>query len=338
MLKKQAEPSRSNPKTRQRQATLSFLFVLLAVIFGGAFVATKAVGAAISSMQGSCLRLGIALVLLQVFYALLKKPLKLPARSLPMVWFAGILLLAIPYILFFWGLRYVSPGLGGVVESTLPIFVFLCACIFTRSSKPLCLNHLAGLSIGLVGILLVFGNKIEFSGNHQETLGIALLFLEVLAFALGTILNRRILSGNKRSELHAVLYHQNLASLIFVLLVTLFIEGLPQWSGAQFTLPVIAGILFLGIFPTAIANYLFALLIKEWGSVRAGAVGYLIPVAAFLLDFLCFGNVPTPLEVAGAFIILLGVFLLQSPKLRLPTVIKLRPVLAPTNIAFSRAD
>ncbi len=293
---------------------LLILFILLALIWGATFSVTKVVGDTIPSLQGSSLRVLLAIVLLQLLFWIKRNPQKeatrLPRKCLPAAWLSGILLMALPYILIFVGMRTIAPGLGGLMEGTIPLFVFLLALGSRKSRGALNPKAAGGLMVGLSGLLLVFADKIEFHGQPKELLGMGFMLLEVIAVAMGSLINRRLVSTHKLN-IHALLYQQTLASLFFLLPLTLAIDGVPSWSAITSSWQVIVGIVFLGIFPTALANYIYTLLTREWGTVRAAAVGYFIPVAALLLDYLFFGNIPTSLEILGGITILLGVAILQ---------------------------
>ncbi len=297
---------------KKSQTSLLLMFFALALIWGGSFIATKIVTVAVPVMQATVWRLLVSYLFIQLIYLIRGIPISVPRQALPAVWISGIMMQAIPFLLFFWGLRYISAGVGGIIESTLPIFVFVFAWLFMKQRESLTTKSMVSLAVGVTGLLLLFADKIEFTGNPGEVLGIVLIILETVAVAIGTIMSRKLLSGKKQLPLPALLYHQSLASLIVVIPIMIAVEGLPSWDSVAISLPVFVGILFLGIFPTATAYYIYALLIREWGSIRAGAVGYLIPVAAFLLDYLFFGNKPTILEISGCLTILAGVAMLQS--------------------------
>ena len=67
-------------------------------------------------------------------------------------------------------------------------------------------------------------------------------------------------------------------------------------------------ILILGILGTGIANIIFFKLIQISSPVFATSVTYLIPIVAFFWGLLD-GEFLTPVQVIGAFIILVGVYM-----------------------------
>jgi len=67
-------------------------------------------------------------------------------------------------------------------------------------------------------------------------------------------------------------------------------------------------VMVLGVIGTGVANVIFYKLIQISSPVFASSVTYLIPIVAILWGILD-NEVLTPLQVLGAFIILLGVYL-----------------------------
>ncbi len=294
---------------------LYLLFVLLGFAYGGCLIAGKAAVSSCSPLQTTTLRLGISLVVLTILYrVLLRKPLTLPAMLLFKVWGAGLLLQATTFALFFMGLQNTSAGLGGIIESTVPLLVFVLSWVMAKHRESCSPQVLLSLIIGMAGILLVFAPKVHLEGSQSELTGCIFILLSSTTFALGTICNRKLLQMRKAPTLEACVYQQNLISFIAIALLTVMVEGVPAVESLQFSFGGLCGILYLGIVASAVANHLYSLFTKRWGAVRAGAVSYLIPVAAILLDFGFYGNLPTPTEALGVAIILIGIVMLQRGK------------------------
>ncbi len=332
MFQKKSQFQKMNKGKALSQPWLLCLFLLLALIWGATFLATKVVGNVVPATHGSGYRLLLSLIVLHLVFRLRRASTRIPKRDLPAAWINGILIMAIPYICMFFGMRYISSGLGGIIEGSMPIFVVLASSFMLKCKASLTSKTVCGLSVGFIGLLLVFADKIEFQGSFSEVLGVGFILVNVIAFATGTVISRKLLSS-KKLNIHALLYQQNLASLLFIVPLMLAVDGLPSWQAATHSLPTIFGILFLGIFPTAMANYIYSLLVREWGSVRAGAVGYLIPVVAILLDYLVYGHVASLLEIAGGVTILVGVALLQPSAMMGRAFVALRSVWKRTQLA-----
>ena len=211
------------------------LFWALVFIFAGNFIAIKEAVATIDPMEIATFRVVVALLLFQVYFLVRRKPLSLPAKMLPQVWFAGILLQAIPFASFCWGMKLVSPGIGGIIEGTIPIFVFVFSLLFMKKSESLNLKSFSGLLMGILGIYLIFAEQAQLSHGNEELWGMLAIGIMTASYALGTVFNRKILAGKSKTILPGVLYHQHLASVVVLGAIVLAVNGVPMWNKSQLT-------------------------------------------------------------------------------------------------------
>lgn len=82
-------------------------------------------------------------------------------------------------------------------------------------------------------------------------------------------------------------------------------------SGQSFTVPfqwaLIAALIGLGILPTALAHSFFFSSLSHLKSFETAAMAMLEPVGATLLGILVFAEVPRPIFVSGAFLVIIGI-------------------------------
>ncbi|TPW18930.1 MAG: hypothetical protein FD126_3194 [Elusimicrobia bacterium] len=118
--------------------------------------------------------------------------------------------------------------------------------------------------------------------------------------------------GDKAVDVYTGVLHQQVAATAFLGMLAFATGGLPR--GLEPSPAAIGAILYLGLASTAVAFLIFFKLIRDWGSLRASAVTYVMPVVTLVLDQLFFGRWPRPSEAAGAAVVLTGVLLLHAQK------------------------
>ena len=287
-------------------------FFLLASFWGGSFVAIKAVVSTVPPFFGAMLRVGLALFFLILLFCVLQKKVSVPFSMRWRLWILGLFSQGLPFFFLFWGEQYISSGLAGILNGTVPIWTLLFSLTSpkTRNFSPLkCL----GLLTGLLGICIIFWPLVRFSNTQYYLLGTVSVLLMAISYSVGNLLNQRMLSGRVKLDFYANLYHQHWGSLVFLTLATLCFESWPS-KAALFHTPVLwIASVYMGLFSTAIAWIIYYHLIREWDAVRASAVMYIVPIMAILWDFVFFHNRPLWTEGLGIITILLGVVLIQFP-------------------------
>lgn len=285
----------------------TFLFVLLGAFWGGSFVAIRYVLDGVTPLMGVSLRLGIAYLVLVAFFYLRRQPLFVSKHERAQVWGAAFFAQALPFAALFWGETKISPGLAGIINGTTPIWSFALSALFNRGVEKVSVKKAMGILLGLLGTLVIFLPKMEIHGSYDEILGCLAVLVMAISYGMGTVLNRRVLSGKVNRNANTC--EQLLFSSLLLLLITV-ISG--SAGPVPLTLSFLTAIIYLGLFSTAIAFLIFYHLIGEWGAIRASTVTYLIPVMAILFDFLFFHHLPQSTELIGAAFILLGAFVIRS--------------------------
>ncbi len=289
----------------------ALLFGLLALFWGGSFVAIKFVLAGLPPMTGAALRVVLALMSLYAILKALGKSTAVPWESRWRLWLTGLFSQGIPFALLFWGERLIPAGLAGLINGTSPVWTFLMGAALGREPHARSPRALGGLGLGLLGTALIFAPSIRMGGSSQEAAGALACLGMALCYGVGAILARTVLVGERAVDVYAGAVHQQWSSTVFLVLLAALMEGPPR---AVPPAPALGAVVYLGFFSTALAFLIYFRLIRDWGSLKASAVTYVMPVITLLLDRLIFGRWPHPAEAAGAAVVLGGVLLLHSAK------------------------
>lgn len=294
---------------------IALAFVGLALIWGGAFVAIKIVVIEIPPLHAAMIRMWIAVPYLWITFKLLKKPMKLSRQAWQPSWVAGLFMIGIPYALVFWGETKVVAGLAGVINGTVPLFT---AALTSLAISPLYdpkqrlhFNLVIGLLAGFIGLITLFYPQLS-QNSSADFWGTLAIVGMAFCYSLSNVLNARILAPPLQVSITANVFHQHIASLVFLSIFAPLLEHRP-WDWMNIFIPKVLGsLLFLGAISGATALLIYYFLIREIGAIRTSAITYLIPVGALILDFMVFGTRPEGIVILGTLFILGGVLFIRS--------------------------
>lgn len=300
-----------------RSAVDALLFVLLAALWGGSFVAIKYVVSAWPPAFGAMLRVALAASAYGLYFGAAQgRDLRASAPLRRRMWLAGLFAMGFPFAALFWGERRVSPGLAGIINGTAPLFAFVFG-LAANTGETFTRRKAAGLLLGFAGILVICSPLLRFGGSRDEVLGTAAVFLMSACYAVGSLLTRSILSGAK-ADFRANAFHQACAAFVFLAAWSLATERWPSPSAVLGSPAALVSAAYLGLLSTALAFAIYFHLIREWGAVRAAAVTYVAPIFAVLWDYVFFKNVPPSSEIVGVAAVLSSVVILNAPARKKP--------------------
>lgn len=278
-----------------------FLLVLCGAIYGSTYVLVKAVIGVVGVVTLAAVRTLIAGIGLLVFCRIRRiRPLEVPFSKTVIL---GVLSATIPYTFLAWSTQLTNAGTASVVNSTVPVFTLVIAVGLglmkaTRRSWW-------GLCISLLGVIVVAEQRQPHLGLDLA-IGIVTGLIGSAAFAYSAIYARKYFSN--APVLRVALSQQLVAAVTLVPLVIFFHPTALPDSHQLIILFV------LGIVSTAAVQVLFFWLISDVGAVRTSYVNYLVPVFGVLWGWLFLSEPVPPLSFAGLLTVLVGLWLLLTPK------------------------
>ena len=182
-----------------------------------------------------------------------------------------------------------------------PILTLILSHFFTKDDR-FTLSKLISICIGFVGVLFIFEIDTFFNINSSNSIQLLSKFLIILA-ALGYMISNIVAYNTlKHIDSFSITFFATLfgalASIPF-----LVISEINQPS--LFTLNSVMPILYLGLFPTALAFQLRYHITKTSGPVF---LSYLIPIFALIWGYILLSEDINPSSLIGIVLILMGVF------------------------------
>ena len=287
------------------------LFILIALFWGGSFIAIKDVVLTVPPMMAATLRMAAALIFLIGFYAVTRKKFFVSRKMLWKVWLTGLFIQGIPFSLLFWGEQRISAGLAGILNGCTPVFTFILSLIFLKDTEKISISSFLGLLVSVGGMIIIFYPKLHLAGSQAELWGAIAVFLMAASYGVGTVLARRNFNGKDKINMHAGLFQQIVASFVYLTILSFLFEDWTANIHKVLVPSVFWDVIYLGCVSSSIAFLIFYYLMAHWGAIRASAVTYLVPMAAILFDYVFNHKIPLMSELGGAIVILAGICLIQ---------------------------
>lgn len=294
------------------------LLLLLVTFWSGSFIGIKYAILAWPPFFSAAVRVFISLITIRVLIIIYRKETKIQFQLRWRVWILGIFALGISFASLFWGERFISPGLAGILNSTTMIWTFLISICIFKKEIPFLYIKLFGVILGFTGIITIFWPMLTFENSRWELWGSIAVIIMAISYAIAGILAQRFFKDYGKLDLLTNLYHQCWSALFFLLLLSLCFEHWPSWHTASKDYAAIIGTIYLGVFSTGFSWLIYYHLIREWGAVRASIAPYIVPIGALITDYLFFHHVPLLSQCIGVVIILLAIFVINYRKRELP--------------------
>ena len=220
----------------------------------------------------------------------------------------GIISTALPFQLISWGQQYVTSSFAGLAMASMPLFVLPLAYFF-NTNEALDGRKFIGFIIGFLGIVILFSP--DFSTGDDTsifiTLGKLACILAAFCYASNSILMRKLPSIDPVGLAAISL----LIGSVWVILWALAIEGPPPKISRDTFLILI----LLGLLPTAMANFIRVVLIREAGPVFLGITNYIVPLWAAMVGAIVLKET-LPIEFyLAATITIAGIYISQMKAL-----------------------
>jgi drug/metabolite transporter (DMT)-like permease len=269
----------------------------LAGLWGGSFAFMRVAAPALGPLWLAFSRVTLAFAALFTL-ALLQHRLP-PLRERWRDYFVvGVVNSALPFALFSFAAQYITASTAAILNATSPFFGAMVAALWLK--EPLTLRQLAGMALGLAGVVMLVGWQAEPPSGMAL---VAMLAGLGAAFCYGVA---SVYTKARTADLpsSAIALYSQLAAAI-VLSPTLVVAPLPAPPSAL----VMANVLALALASTACGYLLYFKLIATIGPARALTVTFLIPAFGVLWGVLFLGEPLAANTLSACALILAGTWL-----------------------------
>ena len=304
-----------------QRKTAVFAIIICVFIWGFSFISIKVAVSVFPPMTLGAVRFAMALMLLSIMYRIsLKKTgekfFSYVIEDLPLLVFSGLTGVTFYFFGENNGVALVTASEASIIVAAIPVLTVIADWVFLKISADskrmqgshdynLGWLHWLGAIVSMAGVILVAGVSLSLSGSIKGYLYMGGAALCWVAYGLLT----RPLFGRKRQRIYIVFW-QNLFGFLGFLPFA-FLERATWTAPSAY---VIFHVVFLALCCSAFGYWLYAHALEVLGMSVSAVFINLIPLVTVIAGFFILGESLTALQLAGAALVIGGVYLTVLPK------------------------
>lgn len=283
------------------------LMLVAAFLWGLSFPIIRVMAGAFPPITLAALRGTVSALTLLAWFALLREDLMPRNRREALDWLIiGALNGWIANLLVAYAMQTLPAGKAAMIQACGPLITAVIASQFFADER-ITPRRLLGILLGLGGVAVLIGPRLF--GEAATPLAAMAMMGVALSYALGNIYVRLLpVAEPKRLALG-----QQVMSGLFATALAMMTLGPESFSALSTHYQLVFG---MAVLCTAAPNVLYMITIRAMGPTRASMIGYLVPAWAVLLSALLIGEVIAFREVVAGVIILAGVYIVTSARVR----------------------
>ncbi|MDH6227694.1 drug/metabolite transporter (DMT)-like permease [Streptomyces sp. MJP52] len=214
---------------------------------------------------------------------------------------SGLLWFGFYMVVLNWGEQLVDAGTAALVVNVGPLLTALLGVRLLGDAMPPRL--LAGMAVSFAGAVTVGVSMSD--GGGASVLGIGLCLLAAVAYAGGVVSQKPALAHG--SALQVTTFGCAIGAVACLPFAGQLVE-----QAADAPVPATLNMVYLGVFPTAVAFTTWAYALARTTASRMGATTYAVPALVVTMSWAFLGEVPGPVTLVGGALCLAGVAVSRS--------------------------
>ena len=202
------------------------------------------------------------------------------------------------YNLFLYlGINKMQASQAFIINYLWPIMIVIFACILLK--EKLTLRKIIAIVLSFIGVIIVTSDGNLLNINNNSLIGALYCVLAAVSYGLFSVLNKKK-KYNKFLSMMLFYLISFIVSLVYVLIAK-------EWYIPQFN--QLIGLLWIGIFTSAIAFTSWALALDNGDTAKVSNLAYITPFLSLIWTGLVLKENISIYAIIGLIIIVLGIFI-----------------------------
>lgn len=277
---------------------------LASLFWAGNFIVGRALRDAVPAVDMNFWRWTIALVILLPFGALaLRRDWALIRSQWRLVVFLALTGIVGFHVFVYTALQTTTAVNALLFLSVSPVMILVGSWL--RYGDPISRVQVLAMGISLVGVVvLVTHGELERLLGLEFNIGDLWMLLAVSLWSAYSVVLK-----TKPAELNQTPLITGTVIVAMLVMTPVYLATLPGDEPVAFTGPVVAGLLYIGVFASVIAYFCWNYGVARLGPSRAGVFLHLNPLFGAVLSIIFLGEGIEPYHLAGAVLIATGLVL-----------------------------
>jgi drug/metabolite transporter (DMT)-like permease len=276
-----------------------FAIIITIILWSSAFVGIRAGLQGYSPGSVALLRFLCASACLLLIYWYRCPHQTISLRDMSFMFLNGIIGISAYHVTLNIGEMSVPSGMASFIISQSPVITTILAITFLR--EKISFYGFLGMLVSASGIILIaIGHHTEF----KIYFGVGYILLSAFCGSVFSIFQKPMLK--KYDAIDVATYTIWGGTLALFIFSPHLLQDIHHASIAA-----TASVVYLGLFPGAIAYMTWSYVLAEMPASRAISFFYFLPLIATLLGWICLGEAPTILSFIGGLTALLGVWMVN---------------------------
>jgi drug/metabolite transporter (DMT)-like permease len=195
------------------------------------------------------------------------------------------------------GERSVDAGTAVMIIQISPVLIALLAAVFLDERFTAYLG--LGLALAFAGVGLIVAGTGN-AGGDRDPLGVVLCLVAAVAYSISLVLQKPLVA--RLSAVHVTFLACTIGAIVCLPFLGQLVDDARDASAVD-----IWWVVYLGVFPTAIAFTTYAFALRHMSASSLGVTTYLVPPITIVMGWVFLGETPPAMAYVGGVLALVGV-------------------------------